>query len=269
MKKNIISIILAGVIVLSVLGGADARADFIPDGNELQAISENEILEINDSTETSSDQITEEIYADAHVNVHMLNLRCGPGTDYSIVHVLKKNDSLKIFGLYKDWYIVQDVKSGFVGCVNENYITFNTSSDSGDSESAGNTDDNKNETDEEKLFRLINEVRKQNGLAPLVLSNTLSKAANDKAADMVENNYFSHNSPVYGTPFEMMKMYGVNFSLAAENIAGNQSAAGAAFSWTNSEEHLANILNSDYTATGIGVCVSPVYGKIFVQLFTD
>ena len=87
--------------------------------------------------------------------------------------------------------------------------------------------------------------------------------------DSFENNYFDHNSPVYGSPFEMMKKYGINFNMAAENIAGNQSSEGAVYSWINSEGHLSNILNGDYTATGIGIYTSPVYGKIYVQLFAD
>ena len=84
---------------------------------------------------------------------------------------------------------------------------------------------------------------------------------------MVDNNYFSHNSPTYGSPFDMLKSFKVSYKSAAENIAGNSSNSSAVTSWMNSSGHKANILNSSYTHTGIGVVSSPKYGKVFVQMF--
>ena len=84
---------------------------------------------------------------------------------------------------------------------------------------------------------------------------------------MVSNNYFSHTSPTYGSPFDMLKSYKVSYKTAGENIAGNSSNSGAVNAWMNSSGHRANILNSSFTYTGIGVVSSPKYGKIYVQMF--
>ena len=84
---------------------------------------------------------------------------------------------------------------------------------------------------------------------------------------MVKNNYFSHTSATYGSPFDMMKSFGVSYKTAGENIAGNSSNTGAVNAWMNSEGHKANILNSSFNYTGVAVVKSSKYGKIFVQMF--
>ena len=94
-----------------------------------------------------------------------------------------------------------------------------------------------------------------------------NELAREKARDMVSNNYFSHTSPTYGSPFEMMKKYGISYKTAGENIAGNSSNSGAVNAWMNSEGHRANILNSSFNYTGLGVVNSSRYGKIYVQMF--
>ena len=84
---------------------------------------------------------------------------------------------------------------------------------------------------------------------------------------MVNNNYFSHESPTYGTPFNMLSNFKISYKTAGENIAANSSNSGAVTAWMNSSGHKANILNSNFTHTGIGVVSSQKYGKIFVQMF--
>ena len=84
---------------------------------------------------------------------------------------------------------------------------------------------------------------------------------------MVNNNYFSHTSPTYGSPFDMMKNYGITYKTAGENIAGHSSNSGAVNAWMNSAGHKANILNNSYNYTGLAVVSSPKYGKIYVQMF--
>ena len=93
------------------------------------------------------------------------------------------------------------------------------------------------------------------------------KVARVKTQDMVDNNYFSHNSPTYGSPFDMLNSFKVSYRSAAENIAGNSSNSGAVNAWMNSSGHKTNILNGNYQYTGIGVVSSSKYGKIFVQMF--
>ena len=116
---------------------------------------------------------------------------------------------------------------------------------------------------------MINNIRDRAGLPDLVLDAELSKIADLKAVDMVDNNYFGHNSEAYGNPFEMMTSYGIKFGAAGENIAGNQSVEGAFASWTDSEEHIRNIIGENYTKVGIAVVADKTYGKIIVLEFTD
>ena len=107
----------------------------------------------------------------------------------------------------------------------------------------------------------------KNGLQALKIDNEVQTVARVKAQDMVNNNYFSHNSPTYGTPFEMLNKYKVSYKTAGENIAGNSSNSAAVTAWMNSSGHKANILNSNFNYTGIGVVKSNKYGKIYVQMF--
>ncbi len=119
--------------------------------------------------------------------------------------------------------------------------------------------------DEKALLDLVNKERKNEGLEPLQFDAELLKVARLKAKDMKDNNYFNHTSKAYGTPFEMMKKYGIKFSIAGENIAGNQSAEKVVKVWLKESGN--NIYNGKFTHTGIGVVDSPTYGKLFVQLF--
>ena len=107
----------------------------------------------------------------------------------------------------------------------------------------------------------------QHGLQALIVDDELQNIARIKAQDMVDNNYFSHTSPTYGSPFDMMKNFGISYKTAGENIAGNSSNSSAVTAWMNSSGHKANILNSNFNYTGIGVVSSPKYGKMYVQLF--
>ena len=122
-------------------------------------------------------------------------------------------------------------------------------------------------TNEQEIFDLINSKRTANGLAPLKIDKDLENIARLKARDMVDKNYFSHQSETYGSPFDMMKNFGISYKTAGENIAGNPSNTGVVTEWMNSEEHKANILNSDYTYTGVAAQNGSPYGKIFVQEF--
>lgn len=122
-------------------------------------------------------------------------------------------------------------------------------------------------SDEKEVFDLINKQRTNNGLSALKMDAEALNVARIKAQDMVDNNYFSHNSPVYGSPFDMLKSFKVSYKSAGENIAGNSSNSAAVTAWMNSSGHKANILNGSFNYTGIGVVKSSKYGKIFVQIF--
>ncbi|MCF6411145.1 CAP domain-containing protein [Pseudalkalibacillus salsuginis] len=122
--------------------------------------------------------------------------------------------------------------------------------------------------DEQKMVDLVNQERQKAGLAPLEVDPALTKMARAKSKDMIDNNYFSHNSPTYGSPFDMMKQFGITYNTAGENIAGNSSVEGAHTSLMNSDGHRKNILGSQYTKVGIGIVDGGQYGKMFSQEFT-
>lgn len=106
---------------------------------------------------------------------------------------------------------------------------------------------------EREVFNLTNVERTKQGLAPLQIDNELSKVAREKSRDMAVNNYFDHNSPTYGSPFDMMRSYGISYRTAGENIAkGQRSPEEVVKAWMNSPGHRENILNSNYTHIGVG-----------------
>ncbi len=121
--------------------------------------------------------------------------------------------------------------------------------------------------EEQEMVDLVNAERAKVGLPALKVNTELTNVARVKAQDMIDNNYFSHQSPKYGSPFDMLQHYGVSYRTAGENLAGNQSVEAAHRALMNSDGHRANILNSHYTEVGIGIINGGPYGKMFVQMF--
>lgn len=118
---------------------------------------------------------------------------------------------------------------------------------------------------ENEVIRLVNEIRAENGLGALTADWELSRVARYKSQDMKDNGYFSHTSPVYGSPFEMIKNFGISYRAAAENIARGQKTPQAVVNaWMNSSGHRANILNSSYNRIGVGYVAS---GNYWTQMF--
>ncbi|MGG3821822.1 CAP domain-containing protein [Geobacillus thermodenitrificans] len=106
---------------------------------------------------------------------------------------------------------------------------------------------------EQQVVELTNKERAKHGLPALQVDLALSKVAREKSRDMAVNNYFSHNSPTYGSPFEMMKKFGISYTAAGENIAkGQRTPQEVVNAWMNSEGHRANILNKNFTHIGVG-----------------
>lgn len=107
---------------------------------------------------------------------------------------------------------------------------------------------------EDQVITLVNKQRVNNGLQPLTKNWTLAKMARCKSQDMVTHNYFSHTSPVYGSPFTMMQDFGLKFTAAGENIAEGQPTPQAVMNaWMNSPGHRANILSPAYNQIGVGM----------------
>ena len=106
---------------------------------------------------------------------------------------------------------------------------------------------------EQEVVTLVNAERAKYGFSALTLDATLCGYARVKSQDMHDQGYFSHTSPRYGSPFDMMRSFGVSYQYAGENIAmGYSSPADVVNAWMNSEGHRANILSANYTLIGVG-----------------
>lgn len=185
------------------------------------------------------------------------------GTSYNVITTVNKNEYIRVFAGVGEWYIVQ-TDSDYVGAVSRKYVraiypssSGSSNSGTGGSSSSGNTSSSTEtsnmNSDEKEVFDLINKQRTNNGLAALKNDSEVQRVARIKAQDMVDNNYFSHTSPTYGSPFDMLKSFKISYKTAGENIAGNSSNSSAVTAWMNSSGHKANILNSNFNYTGIGV----------------
>ncbi|RAP75607.1 SCP-like extracellular [Paenibacillus montanisoli] len=116
-----------------------------------------------------------------------------------------------------------------------------------------------------QVVTLVNKARANAGLTALKPDSLLNRVALDKAKDMYVNNYFDHNSPTYGSPFDMMRAYGVTYSYAGENIAkGQRTPAEVMNAWMNSPGHKANILSKNFNKIGVAY-----YNGEWVQEFTS
>ncbi|HHW06429.1 MAG TPA: hypothetical protein GXX34_02665 [Clostridia bacterium] len=121
---------------------------------------------------------------------------------------------------------------------------------------------------EMQVVELVNQERAKAGLKPLTYDAQLSQVARLKSQDMRDKKYFSHTSPTYGSPFDMMKKYGISYRTAGENIAAGQATpAQVVQAWMNSSGHRANILNSQYTHIGVGYAQGGSYGHYWTQMF--
>lgn len=208
--------------------------------------------------------------SDATVTANKLNIRQGPSVSFPVIRVLDKGQALKVLSKVGNWYAVYDLKNGCIGAVDGKYINLG-----GASQASANVDKLAEEAvlpadlseDEQALLELVNKARKDAKVEELAFDKKLLATARQKAKDMADNNYFSHESPTFGSPFDMMRTNGIAFKTAGENIAGNQTVEGAFKAWMKSEGHKKNILNSSFNYVGIGVASSDTYGKILVQQF--
>ncbi len=135
------------------------------------------------------------------------------------------------------------------------------------------TNQNNSQTSESQIavqvLNLVNKERAKENLAPLKLNAELTKIAQLKSEDMKNKNYFDHTSPTYGSPFAMMKQFGINYKYAGENIAkGQKTAEAVVTAWMNSEGHRKNILNKNFTEMGLGYIKSgstTYWTQMFIQ----
>lgn len=159
-------------------------------------------------------------------------------------------------------------------CVYISSPSLNNNTNSSDHDNLGNNQSNSNGSNhttssqtsfENQVLSLVNGERAKKGLTALTMDEDLRSAARLKSTDMYQNKYFSHTSPTYGSPFEMLKTLGISYQAAAENIAQGYTTPEAVVNgWMNSSGHRANILNSAYTHIGIGYDSN---GQYWTQLF--
>ena len=118
---------------------------------------------------------------------------------------------------------------------------------------------------EAEVVRLVNAERAKYGLSALTSDWELARVARYKSQNMHDLGYFSHTSPTYGSPFNMMKSFGLTYRTAGENIArGYASAKAVVDGWMNSEGHRANILNASFKKIGVGYVAD---GNYWTQMF--
>ncbi len=119
---------------------------------------------------------------------------------------------------------------------------------------------------EQEVVRLVNVERSKQGLKSLESDWQLSRVARYKSQDMKDKGYFSHTSPTYGSPFDMMRSFGISYRIAGENIAkGQKTPSEVVNAWMNSSGHRANILNKSFAKIGVGYVSN---GHYWTQMFT-
>lgn len=215
------------------------------------------------------------------VTADQANVRTGCSTNTPVLSTPNKDNTLDVVSKVSDWYAVR-LPNNTIGFVPENQckpiVAENQKPDvtpakPGTTPAAPaqgtqtNANTNSLTAEEQQMITLVNQARSQNNVSALTVDMELTNVARIKSQDMINNNYFSHNSPTYGSPFDMMKNFGIEYVKAGENIAGNQSVQNAHDSLMNSPGHRKNILSPDYTHIGIGIKRGGTYGNMFTQMF--
>lgn len=219
------------------------------------------------------------------VTADQANIRSGCSGNSPVIHSPNKNSTYDVVGPVADWFAVKSPNNqiGFIPksqckpIIAEDKTPTPTPSTSGTAPQGATTPKTPNtptnstslSAEEQQMIKLVNAARAQNNLPALQVDMQVTNVARVKAQDMIDNNYFSHNSPKYGNPFDMMKSFGVKFIHAGENIAGNQSVQAAHNALMNSPGHRQNILSPDYTHIGIGIRKGGPYGSMFSQMFVS
>lgn len=220
------------------------------------------------------------------ITADQANIKSGCSAGTPTIQKSDKDSTHDVLGKVENWYAVQcpNNKIGFVpntSCKpvavetkkpqvtqqNAGAAPQGTAGQSGTQTPNAPTASAKLTAAEQEMLTLINQARSQNNVAPLQADTELANVARLKAQDMIDNNYFSHYSPKYGSPFDMMKSFGISYVQAGENIAGNQNVQAAHNALMNSPGHRANILNPDFTHIGIGIRQGGQYGNMFSQMF--
>jgi uncharacterized YkwD family protein/spore coat assembly protein SafA len=158
-------------------------------------------------------------------------------------YTVKRGDSL--------WKIAVKYQIGITEIINANRQFKNPNLIyPGDKVNVPNIDQTKNV--EIQVLDLTNKARAANGLKPLKMDWELQRVARYKSKEMRDKGYFSHTSPTYGSPFQMMKAFKIQYRSAGENIAaGQQTPQQVVDAWLKSPGHRKNIMGN-YEYIGVG-----------------
>ncbi len=123
----------------------------------------------------------------------------------------------------------------------------------------------------DKLYQLTNTVRQENQLSTLTYNEQLALAAQKKAQDMFQKNYWSHYGPDGATPWDFILASGYKYEFAGENLAKNfLFSQGVVDAWMASPSHKENILRKDYSEVGFAVVNGLLNGEettLVVEMF--
>jgi uncharacterized protein YkwD len=125
------------------------------------------------------------------------------------------------------------------------------------------------EESEIAMLNSVNEERRKRGIPELMVRNELIPVARTHATDMWEREYFGHVSPDGEDVGDRLEREDVTYSVAGENLALAPTVQTAHNGLMNSEGHRKNILDPEFKRVGIGIIDGGIYGKMFVQVFTD
>ncbi|ADL12745.1 CAP domain-containing protein [Acetohalobium arabaticum] len=280
MKKKfvILSVLLIVVLTLGACANTDENNQSRQDQNQ-------------NKMETKASSIFQQAdVKNMKVTTNKAEVKSGPSEKFKTIATLNKNETAKVLAQIKDWYVIQ-LENNRIGSVNSNQTKPiveegqprppqpqpTPQPEQTKTPEPKNPQENQSAEEiepvndlssmERQMVDLINEARKNNDVTPLKTDNELTRVARMKSQDMVKNDYFSHYSPTYGSPFDMLNKFGVEYIQAGENIAGNSSVEAAHRGLMNSTGHRRNILNPQYTHVGVGAKSSDKYGYIFTQLF--
>lgn len=213
---------------------------------------------------------------EVEITAYRLNIRTGPGTNYAVIGVLSQNTKVNVVGTLGSWYVIH-TDNDMIGVISSTYtrvLSYYNTTTNDTSKNTTTTTPSTNDSysyaitaDEQKMIDLVNSERAKQGLPALNPDMEVMRVARIKAEDLSVNNYFSHQSPTYGSPFDMLSSFKISYKSAGENIAGNSTVEAAHTALMNSSGHRANILGQNYDTIGIGIYNDSRYGKVFVQVF--
>ncbi|WP_088012095.1 CAP domain-containing protein [Gottfriedia acidiceleris] len=198
------------------------------------------------------------------VTAKTLKVHSGIGTKYKVVGKLTKGKTVKVTRKSNQWvYITSGKTKGWTSVKYVKKVTIKkpvTKPSTPTYKPTTTTTTNQTTSTstalsvlESKVVELTNVERSKAGLKPFKVNNELSKLSRIKSQEMTDKNYFDHNSPTYGSPFDMMKKFNIAYKSAAENIAkGQKTPEEVVKAWMNSAGHRANILNGNLDQIGVG-----------------